>query len=624
MIFSLQRTSRGASLATVMMVVAMMLTLGFTVVAISFNHLNLSFKSNNNARSKHLAEAVLAQAIDRIVADQEFGMLGSAEAKTVRIVPSTSAGELFSSLPEGSEGILTFDKDFASSEGIPHSTNNRTELQVYGAAGVGVPGESFHLVATGRVKNSTSTVEAILTVPQFPFSVASQGEIRSEGGLVVASVRPGVPYDLDYPLHEDDLQPGHMISNSKVGNDAVVLSGENKIYGDLQSSSGVTLEDETAVFGEVRTNASDEPLPRITVTDYDPETDADPREPNIVNSGAGTLEIEGYNKSRSSLTVDNGIVLSGGVLYVEGDVLVSAGGVSGKGAIISTGNVTIYGDGEATSDNEAAIVAGGNVVIRGSSAEKAKFAGLIYTEGQLDAENLRLAGVFVAAGDNSSVEFKNTEVYEDPSKSAVIIESGDTTPDPFELPADMTPDPITLNGNTVPMSYDLTDLEANLESYRNPTIAPEQPEYLFKFHVGSLYYTAILDGSGGRSLVPTTGPDQYVVDGSDLGLTIFGQKITSVSQAESVVVQGLEALEGRPLTTAEIATIQQGARKTFLSSSNVRRLSEESVAYTITNGTSTDPTGPTTQEPFNWSLDLSEFFSDKKRMEVVYWGEYKE
>ena len=131
--FSLQRSApRGASLATVMMVVAMMLTLGFTVVAISFNHLNLSFKSNNHARSKHLAEAVLAQAIDKIVANPDFGMLGTAEEKTIRIVPAANPDELFHNLPEGSEGILTFDEDFASSEGIPHSTNNRTELQVYG------------------------------------------------------------------------------------------------------------------------------------------------------------------------------------------------------------------------------------------------------------------------------------------------------------------------------------------------------------------------------------------------------------------------------------------------------------------------------------------------------------
>ena len=614
--------SRGASLATVMMVVAMMLTLGFTVVAIAFNHLNLSFKSSNQAQADHLAEATLAKAIDRIVNDQEYGLLGTSEEKTVRITRPTSG--MFSSLPEGSEGILTFDQDYAGTQGIPYSTNNRTEGPVIGVGGIQVLGESFHLVATAKVKNCTSVMEAIISVPQFPFSVAADGEIRSDGGLLVASVRPGVPYDLNYPLHEDDLRPGHLVSNSKVGDAAIVLSGENKIYGDLQSSSGVTLETETAVFGEVRTNAADEQLPRLNVEDYDPDPDEDPIEPNMVNSGAGTLEVEGYNKSAANLTVDNGIVLSGGVLYVEGDLLVSAGGVSGKGAVIATGNVTIYGDGEATSDNQAAIIAGGNVVIKGSSSEKAKFAGLIYTEGQLDAENLRLAGVFVAAGDNSSVEFTNTEVYEDPSKSSIKIEdAGPTTPAGFQLPPNLTPDAMTFEGQSIPMSYDLSELEANLENYRNPSTGPTQPEYLFKAQSGSVFFTYELDGAGGYNYALTNGPDQFLVDGSTLGLELFGQKVNSVSEAQAVVISGVEAMVGRTLTTNEINELNTNTKRTFVSGSAALGLAAASAEFTIANEGSADPTGEgEPEEPFNWSLDLSEFFSDSKRMEVVYWGEF--
>ena len=130
----IKRSPKGASLATVMMVVAMMLTLGFTVVAIAFNHLNLSFKSSNQTQADHLAEATLAKAIDRIVNDREYGLLGTAEEKTVRITrPSTG---MFSSLPEGSEGLLTFDETYANEKGIPYSTNNRTEAGVNGVDGV--------------------------------------------------------------------------------------------------------------------------------------------------------------------------------------------------------------------------------------------------------------------------------------------------------------------------------------------------------------------------------------------------------------------------------------------------------------------------------------------------------
>ena len=51
----LSRNKQGASLATVMMVVALMMMLAFTVVAIAFNHLNLSFKNQNSSQARHLA-----------------------------------------------------------------------------------------------------------------------------------------------------------------------------------------------------------------------------------------------------------------------------------------------------------------------------------------------------------------------------------------------------------------------------------------------------------------------------------------------------------------------------------------------------------------------------------------
>lgn len=643
-----RRRRLGASLATVMMVVAMMMTLGFTVVAIAFNHLNLSFKSNNHARAKHLAEAVLAQAIDKIVADQEFGTTGTAEEKTIRIVASTNPDELFYSLPSGSEGLLTFDEDLAAAEGIAYSTNNRTESGVNGFQGITVPGESFHLVATARVKNSTSKVEAILTVPKFPFSVAAEGTIRSNGGLTVASVAPNVPYDLAYPIHEDDLRPAHMVSNfidegAEGGGIGVTLSGENKIYGDLQSSSGVELEADTAVLGEVRTYAAAEALPIIDVRKYDPDPDVmppyDPDGPEYpelpdesdvkyVNSGAGTLTVEGYNKSNGDLTVDSGIELNGGVLYVDGNLQVSAGGVTGKGALIATGDIRISGDGEAFSDNEASLIADGNIVLKGTTSEKAKFSGLIYTHGQLDAENLRLAGVFVAAGDSSSVEFTNTEVYQDSSLSVIELGPSETPDSTFELPP-LTAPTISMNSSTfAPTSYDTSQLQANIESYRNPNAAPGEPDYLFKLpftYSSTGFITHRYEADGTVSYVDTTGPDQYVVDGSTLGLTIFGEKVTSLSHAQSVTINGMEALVGRPLSEEEKDDLRAAAKVAFESSSAVWTLSHSSAEHSYDNQSTTNPTDPTgSTDSFSWSIDLSEFFSNSKKIEVVYWAEETE
>lgn len=603
------KKAQGSSLATVMMVVAMMMTLAFTVVAIAFNHLSLSNKSANSSKAKHLAEATLAKAIDSIVKDQQFGTTGTATDKTVRVT--------LGSLPAGSEGVLTFDPDTAAAEGVLCSTNNRSEASVPAPDGKLVPGESFHLVAKATVKNSTSRLETILTVPKFPFSVAAEGAIRSNGGLTVASVKAGVPYDLDYPLHEDDLEPGHLVSNSKIGDAAVVLTGENKIYGDLQSSSGVTIESDTAVLGEIRTNSTDESLPDIQAVSYDPELEPGLQE---VHSGAGQLEVEGYNKSYGDLTVDNGIVLNGGVLYVDGDLTVSAGGVTGKGALITTGNLTIFGDGESFSDNEAALIADGNISLQGASSDKAKFSGLIYTNSQLKAENLRLAGVFVAAGTGSGVEFSNTEVYEDSSKSKVEVTTEAT---PFVLPT-INPDSGSYNGKPITATVDSSVLASNLENYRNPNTGPTQPEYLFKFHyAGSSTGYAYME-PGNAVPVETTGPDAFLVDGGAVGMKIFGQPVSSVSEAESVVLTELEAqfaADGVTLTATDRDNIKTQARRVYNSMTMGYSVSIASADYTASGGSTGGGTGGSS---FEWSLDLSDFFNRGKHIEVMYWSEYRE
>lgn len=602
----------GASLATVMMVVALMMSLAFTVVAIAFNHLSISNKSANITKARLLAEAALAKTIDAMVKDRDFGLSGTAEERTVRVqLPS---------LPDGSEGLVTFDPDVAASSGVAYSTNNKSESPTAGAGNKLVPGESFHLVALGKVKNSTVRVEAIIVLPKFPFSMAAQGAIKSNGGLVVASVKPGVSYDLNYPIHEDDLEPGHIVSNSKAGDGAVILSGENKIYGDLQSASGATIASDTSILGEVRLNSNEETLPALHASSYDPELEAGLQ---TVNSGAGQLEVEGYNKSYSSLTVDNGIKLNGGVLFVDGDLTVNAGGVTGKGALIATGNLTIVGDGEASTDQKAALIADGDIVLKGASSSKAKFAGLVYTNGKLKAENLRLAGVFVAAGNESDVELSNTEIYEDPEAYKLEFSSTQTAGG-FEPPP-LKPDVAIFDGKTIPTTVDPAALTANLESFRNPNVGPNEPEYLFKFpYAGSSTGYAYM-APDNPIPVETSGPDSFVLDGSDVGMTIFGQPVHSAADAENAAVTGLEAAflaEGRMLTQAEKDIIRAEGRRIFNSPTMAYSVSKSSADYTASNPGNGGSEGPPVTTNFEWSIDLSEFVSASDYMRVLYWADY--
>ena len=631
-----ERKVRGASLPTVIMVVALMMTLAFTVVAIAFNHLNLSFRSSNNTKAEHLAEAVLALAIEKAANDIEYyGVTGTAEEKTIRLS--------FKEFPAGNLGVLSFDRDTASSLGVPYSTNNRSDGATSGSnpARLTVPGRSLHLVARAEVGGAFSTMEAIVEIPKFPYSIASGGAIRSNGGLLVASIRPGTTYDLSLPIHEEDLEPGHLVSNSDVGDEAIVMSGNNKILGDIRSASGATVEEDTEVFGEMRLNSEKVELPTLNASSYDPRNpapdgplpgfDPDPSDIQYVNGGsAATLSVKGYNVSEGNLTVDTGITLKGGVLFVDGNLTVSSGGIKGKGAIIATGDITILGGGEATTDNEAALISDGNIVLRGTPADKAKFAGLIYTNGNLDAQDMRLAGVFVAAGSDvgpatsgNNVTLKDTELYQVDELGQLELSDEFLVPPAINSASYNINDPVNGVSFSLAVGYDPTELQANLANYLNPVSGPDEPAYLFKYKSGSTYKTIRKDPVTGNNLpVTTTGPDQYVVDGGDLGMTLCGVDVNTETEAIDAAVAYAEAQyasAGRMMPAATRTTVMNNARAAFTSGAAGFQLGQESIIYTesLLNGASG------TAQPLKWTVDLSDFVNESERMQVRYWARFR-
>ena len=629
----------GASLPTVIMVVALMMTLAFTVVAIGFNHLNLSFRSNNNTKAEHLAEAVLSLAIEKARLNvDEFGLTGSTADRTIILT--------LDSLPEGSRGVLSFDPSTAAELGVSFSTNNRSESSVEGSNPMQpVPGQSLHLVARAEVKGAFSTMEAVISVPKFPYSIASGGAIRSNGGLLVAAVRPDIAYDLSSPIHREDLRPGHLVTNSSLGDEALVLTGTNTIMGDIQSHSGAQIGTDTEILGETRLRANQVNLPKLDARDYDPYRSlpagpapgTQPGEDEVqeVNSGAGVLNVKGYNvfgqkraddtyNPDAHLVVDNGITLQGGVLYVNGNLTVSAGGVKGKGAIVATGNIIINGGGEATTDNQAALVANGDITLRGTSSEKAKFAGLIYTKGDLQAENMRLAGVFVAAGqdtdDNglprtpSEVTLQNTELYQVEEHSRFEIKSE------FVIP-NVVPAPQGIDGMAISASYDFSNLRANLQSYKNPNSGPGEPEYLFKYKQGESYYRhKIVNGK--PEISDASGvSDSFLIDGGVLGLRIFNQPVSSVGDAEAVIIAELESRYNITLSQEQRQTVGERAKLLWTAMAAGHQFSLEAAAQSSEGGST--GTG-TTPGRIHWSLDLSEFFGGSKPMRIMSWGRYSD
>ncbi|MBI3926021.1 MAG: hypothetical protein HY319_10810 [Armatimonadetes bacterium] len=430
-----------------LMVSALVVALALTVVGLSYNHINMSTRLSNSQQAENLAEAAIARAIERVMATD--GAYGKGAGETIVVAFE------FQGAPEGASGILTFDAGDAATYKVLRSTNNLNSggSSATGDGGTLVPAEAVHFVAVGRCNNTEKVVEALLYVPRFPFVIGASGPIRSNGGLFVAGVKDKAALDGGWPIPDDQLIPGDLISNDPAeGNVAITLDGTNQVKGDVQSTQDATVSSDTTVEGEVRRFADPVDIPDLDIPSYEP---ADSESTQIQQAVYDTLTIDGAYKRTGSLDVGpNGLYLNGGILYVEGPLSVT-GGIHGKGAVIVTEDTTIDGGGSASTDNLAAILSGGSVSITGDENGNAMFEGLIYTEGNLNAAYMTLAGTFVANNADSipsgdAMTFVDTNLIQvsEYSEQEITVGGGGagnwpTIQNPVTLSITLTPNPIS-------------------------------------------------------------------------------------------------------------------------------------------------------------------------------------
>lgn len=233
------------------------------------------------------------------------------------------------------------------------------------------------------------------------YCIASSSGIVASGPMLVAGVSAA---------GEVADQPGHIAGNGDVtlNGPATRVTGDVKATGAVnRSPSGVEIE------GQVQGQHSQVSLPSIPIASYDPGHDA-----SIVRKVEGIsqgLEIDGLARCDGDLSVNtSGLRLENGLLFVDGD-LVIRGGISGRGAIICTGNVTVKGGSELSTTNLAAIVARGKVTLTAAGSSN-HFRGLVYTETGMEASDLKLVGAFVHRSGSGGGEMKltNCDVTYDP------------------------------------------------------------------------------------------------------------------------------------------------------------------------------------------------------------------
>lgn len=382
------------ALGTVLLAVALVSTLGLALASSSVVHLQLMSRTENVQAAENLARSAVARGIERVLVSQTF-------EGTVRF-----------NRPEG-EGLLTFSPDQARDLQIPRSTNNLAGTgSTEGSLSRVVPQASLHLIGVGRCRNVTRQVEVVLNVPVIDYALGCAGPIRAESGVTVGRIGAADGLDLE------DLGPADVVSNA-----AIYLGRNTLVTGDVEAAGEVEVQpDETTVIrGAVKSHQAPARLPEIVPTDYDPQALGKPFEELTEGSYSGETVVEGIARRRGSLTLSGGLQLGEGLLFVDGDLIVE-GKLEGHGIVVATGRVEIRGGAELTSSHMA-LLSGGDVRLQGRGKHSSFFRGLVYSGGNVRAEEICVVGALLAQGAEPNV-LSNATVIASPRDSVISLGSG--------------------------------------------------------------------------------------------------------------------------------------------------------------------------------------------------------
>lgn len=396
---------RGNSLASVLIVMGLVLTLAFVLAGAGMAHLNVAQHQESSQLAQEHAESVIALALQRILeSDGHFGENGS-------------GAPLELSLVEGATGRLSF----TALPGVPPSLNNFSSDTARQNGGLRlVPAHSIHLVGVGTCRGVRRRVETLLFVPPFPYAIASEGPVVGERLLVGAvNEAPAEPR-----LDPDQLLPGHILSNSAEP-EAISLGTGTTVTGNVRAPGGIVTTPDVVVRGQLESGSAPGPVPRVRLQDYDPAGREDLQA--LVGTPADPLvdpaPLTGFFRADQSLTVSGDLELQNGVVYVDGDLDVR-GAVHGTGLVVATGRVLVAAGAALDPSNHAVLLAGRGARLEGQGKASSAFQGVVYTEGPFQAERMSLVGAFVA-GPGGSLQLED----------AAGIQVGDYTHLDLRVPA---------------------------------------------------------------------------------------------------------------------------------------------------------------------------------------------
>ena len=381
----------------------------------------------NEEHALEMARSAVVRAYAEIAKKRTYGQAG----EKLEVTFSELEGE-------NASGTVTFDVKEAKTLGLPYSINNaQREASVTGYGGMIVPASCIQLIGYGKYRNATRIYSAMLAVPPWDFALSSSGTIRSEGGLLLGALKEGRPVGSVKP---EDLQATGLVCNGQddAEGKALKLTGDVELYGELRSVGGIEIPENARGVSTQVANAKAQELPSMDVHKYDPESR--PSLQRLSKDAYDQKTLTGFSKyTGRELTFSQGLTLEHGLLYVDGDLIID-GPLSGSGAVFCTGKVTMRGGGALSADNQAAVVAQGDVRILWSGAGRSSFRGMIYTGGQggfpdqpvdqdLVVRDVTVQGCVVnagkgSAGTGSSMTLKDAKVIYEGQATQLILEPG--------------------------------------------------------------------------------------------------------------------------------------------------------------------------------------------------------
>ena len=333
--------------------------------------------NETQSQARLMAEAGISTAVARIRREPEFGRGGESLVEKMGHAQDSEAGF-----------ALTFDASAANS-----SVNNfRRDVGSRTADGRICPSNSLLLRSYGRFRGETVVVEALLSIPPYPYALASAGKIHSRNGMVLGSVPPD--FDPAKGLNEAQLTPAELMANS-YADDALVLR-KATIVGNAKSAGGVDKDESVVVKqGELVAHARKEDVPVIDLSaiDFDANEFTTRLSQDVFSDKAelsGLVQWQG-----GTLRFSRGLHLNGATVRIKGNVVIE-GGIKGTGALLVDGNVTVNGCSELAADNECAIVAQGSVAMKGPGY----YQGLVYAGGAdgISLKDCTVIGTVLNAG----------------------------------------------------------------------------------------------------------------------------------------------------------------------------------------------------------------------------------